>query len=375
MQTPSSATARPQPIALIRVAWLSPVVLCLRRMGAPVERLLGEAHLSTSVFDHPEDLLPLSQVFRFMEHAARGTGVENLGLLAGRDASVDAVGMIGAMVRSARTVQQAFETVIQFHAAFSSGVHAELGQDGDRARLSYRFGDGIATPHRQADDYSLMLWLTVLRLAAGPRWRPNDILVERTSALEVDADIVPDVKLVGGRPELAISFPAALLRRPLVPTSATRRIDDRALDAWKASGPAGDFPRSVLQTIATLSSPDCPRISVAAEVIGTSVRALQRRLADVGMSYGGLVARARFSTAVHLLQRTDATVLDIALDLGYSDHAHFTRAFRRWTGIAPRDFRRATRDGRRTEADPEDCIRPEPARTGTGSPLRLARRR
>jgi AraC-like DNA-binding protein len=39
-------------------------------------------------------------------------------------------------------------------------------------------------------------------------------------------------------------------------------------------------------------------------------------------------------------------VLDIALDLGYSDHAHFTRAFRRWTGMPPREFRRM-RNGER----------------------------
>ena len=103
-----------------------------------------------------------------------------------------------------------------------------------------------------------------------------------------------------------------------------------------------------MQVMATLPSSDYPRIGLTANAIGMSVRALQRRLAEAGVSHGRLVAESRFATAVRLLEGTDATVLDIALDLGYSDHAHFTRAFRRWTGIAPRDFRRVSRRMRGT---------------------------
>jgi AraC-like DNA-binding protein len=33
------------------------------------------------------------------------------------------------------------------------------------------------------------------------------------------------------------------------------------------------------------------------------------------------------------------------LDLGYSDHAHFTRAFERWTDVPPREFRRRVVEG------------------------------
>src|SRR5438067_1264347 len=54
------AGPRSQPVALIRVAWLIPVVSFLRSIGAPVEQLLARAHLSGSMFDDPEDLLSVS---------------------------------------------------------------------------------------------------------------------------------------------------------------------------------------------------------------------------------------------------------------------------------------------------------------------------
>jgi AraC-like DNA-binding protein len=74
------------------------------------------------------------------------------------------------------------------------------------------------------------------------------------------------------------------------------------------------------------------------DFVGMSVRTLQRRLAGAGVSHDVLVAQTRFATAAAVLEQTSAKILDLALDLGYSDHANFTRAFRRWAGCSPREY-------------------------------------
>ncbi|MCW5893136.1 MAG: helix-turn-helix transcriptional regulator [bacterium] len=84
-----------------------------------------------------------------------------------------------------------------------------------------------------------------------------------------------------------------------------------------------------------------PSVHAIATALGTSVRTLQRRLAEQGCSVESLLATRRRVAALRLLGDTDAKVVDIAFDLGYSDHAHFTRAFRRWTGQSPIAYRRA----------------------------------
>ena len=48
----------------------------------------------------------------------------------------------------------------------------------------------------------------------------------------------------------------------------------------------------------------------------------------------------RFARALDRMQDPGAKLIDVAYEVGFSDPAHFTRAFRRWTGIAPREFRR-----------------------------------
>jgi AraC-like DNA-binding protein len=83
-----------------------------------------------------------------------------------------------------------------------------------------------------------------------------------------------------------------------------------------------------------------------------SVRTLQRGLAAAGVSHEVLVAQTRFATAAAVLEQTNAKILDLALDLGYSDHANFTRAFRRWAGCSPQEYRVRHARRRRVEKPP-----------------------
>lgn len=83
----------------------------------------------------------------------------------------------------------------------------------------------------------------------------------------------------------------------------------------------------------------CPPINQVAEATGISRRSLQRLLAKDHLTYSLLLAQVRFETAVSLLQNPTLKLIEISLELGYTDAANFTRAFKRWTGISPRQFR------------------------------------
>ena len=122
--------------------------------------------------------------------------------------------------------------------------------------------------------------------------------------------------------------------------------NENATGAWKSSAPARDFIGVIRQAIETLSRTDYPNIRMTAAFAGLSVRTLQRRLAQAGVSHDLLVAQARFATAATVLGQTNAKILNLALDLGYSDHANFTRAFRRWAGCSPRQYRLRSRTAR-----------------------------
>lgn len=81
-------------------------------------------------------------------------------------------------------------------------------------------------------------------------------------------------------------------------------------------------------------------LQLAARITGTSARTLQRRLYENGTSFSAEIRSLRRETAARLLSRSEIPVVDVAVEMGYSDHSHFTRAFKAWTGLTPSAFRR-----------------------------------
>jgi AraC-like DNA-binding protein len=70
-----------------------------------------------------------------------------------------------------------------------------------------------------------------------------------------------------------------------------------------------------------------------------SVRTLQRKLKEEGVSYLQIVEEVRKSFAIHYIKKSSSTVKEIAAILGYSEPSGFVRAFKKWTGKTPTEYR------------------------------------
>ncbi len=336
----SRTPLKPKAIPLVRADQCAPIAAFLERTGARVERILAAAGLPESVFVNTGVLIPLSAAARFVARAARTQGIDDLGLLAGQEARLEAVGLFGRMVASRPTLRDALETATTNLARCNSGARLWLAPHGDDIRLCHALVDGFDEGRQQLDHYAVMLMLGVLRLAAGPAWRPAEVQLQTKEARAVRvAEPLSDAAITFGQRATAVTFPRWLLDEPLRPRRPGA-MPARNVDAWNTPAPADDFVGSVTQVVEMLSWKRYPHINQTADVLGMSVRSLQRYLAASGTSHESLVASARMATAANLLEETNTNILEIALDLGYSDHAHFSRAFRRWMGRSPQEFRR-----------------------------------
>ena len=133
-----------------------------------------------------------------------------------------------------------------------------------------------------------------------------------------------------------------IMNRPFS-TVARHRLNPRGVTgvvSLRGDGTLAGSVRSLL--VSMIECDQAPTMKRVVAAAGTSARTFQRQLDVEGMSFSELLAEVRRSETLRRLNEGNNTIASIAADLGYSDQASFTRAFRRWTGSPPGQFRGRT---------------------------------
>ena len=113
-----------------------------------------------------------------------------------------------------------------------------------------------------------------------------------------------------------------------------------AISVLLASALAAGQPLTLGGTVAADLPGREPGVDAVARRLGTSARTLQRRLEVEGTSFARLVDEVRRERAEAFLRANDVSVAEVSWLVGFSEQSAFTRAFRRWTGSSPTEFRR-----------------------------------
>lgn len=338
----AGADTAESPVALVRASALLPFVGFLERIGAPVERRMGEFRLPYQALSDPESLVPLNQALLFIDGSARREGLRELGVLVGRATHIPELGAFGRLVLGSLTLFDALTKVSQIIHLYNSAQHIWMDNWNGKARVCTAYGPNVGPGRQHGEQYTLMLLIDCIRFAAGPAWKPVEIHLAPLlwDALAGHGDVFDGVP-VRRQDVSAIIFDRALLSAPVERARLSRiEAEQREYDALVSTAPALEFPESIGQLVRMFLGDGHAHIAWIASAAGISVRTLQRRLTERGIDYSALVDGARFDIATHLLKDDRCKLIDIAYDLGYADAASFTRAFRRWTGVAPSEYRR-----------------------------------
>lgn len=137
-----------------------------------------------------------------------------------------------------------------------------------------------------------------------------------------------------------LSFSASLTDR--APTTANERIYSLAEQQCRALLSELNSNANLVERIYNflLQSPwGFPSQENIAEQLSMSIRTLRRRLSELGTDYQTLVDAVRETLAKKYLRETEWSIYEIGEMLGYSEATNFKRAFKRWTGSTPSEFR------------------------------------
>jgi AraC-like DNA-binding protein len=311
-----------------------------QRWGTTPAELLGPLGLAFEELVQPASRVSVPLLERVVARARALTGEAGLGYYLGLKMRISAHGYLGFAAMAAATLRESLELASRFAPTRSTAIGIRLEERDDHAHIIFDEHCSFGT----AQD------VVFLSLIVG-LWRIGESLTGRQ--LEGDAEVAfpkPEYaarftgftpgRLRFSRPAHRITFDRKLLDLPLsmADPDALRLARDHCERELDRLGYHQSF---VTRVRAALGARDreLPTLEQMAGELGTSSRSLKRKLADEGTSYSDLVDQLQSARAVSLLA-SDLSVDEIADRLGYSDGANFTRAFRRWTGQSPREYRK-----------------------------------
>jgi len=314
----------------------------IRTNGGDPHRVLARAGLDMGLADQPTSPIPMRDFCNVLDGAVEATGNERFGLWFGHQFRPEAMGLLGYLAVSSATLGAALSSIERAFPVHQSDSMFRVSVTGGICRIDYQLRDGSILNRRQDAELSLGMFCNILRQPMGGRWAPLEVHFEHARPLgteEYRRAFACDLRF--DQPMNAILLRAEALERPM-PNS------DPILHAVLTQMLAGITPRTaasgiisaVRNEIVDLLRAGYPRLEDVSARLALPSWTLQRRLGQEGCRFKDLVDEVRRELSLVLLAEASLSVSELAFRLGYSEVSAFSRAFQRWHGLSPRDWRK-----------------------------------
>lgn len=141
---------------------------------------------------------------------------------------------------------------------------------------------------------------------------------------------------------IAYKSPDLEMRSAIADASINKFLVERVEEATAGIEiSAGKIVTDVQRLIRDALPSGIPSITSLGEYIGMSSRTLTRRLSEGGITFRDLIKKTQEEISKDLLRTSSRSVGEIAYQTGFSEQSAFNRAFKRWTGQSPIEFRKS----------------------------------
>jgi AraC-like DNA-binding protein len=322
----------------VAVRALHPVLAGLRALGFDGEATLAAAPASGD----PEARVPHRDMMEFWDRAVAATGDDNLGFHVAGAAPIHSFDVTGYAALWSPTLREAYQRACRYQRLIHDATTLALEVRQDGATLRHALPGGRPVERRVAE-FLVATWVRFGRLVTGEEWSPLQVRFAHPRPADVgDHQRFFRAPLRFSAGENAIDLSLAVLDAPNARSdSGLLEVLDRHAGALLEKVPR--WPSLAERVRAWLAEEllgGTPTAGAAALRLRMSVRSLSRGLAAEGTSFASLLEQLRRERAARLLADERREIAEVAFLLGFAELSAFYRAFRRWTGLTPAEFRR-----------------------------------
>lgn len=326
---------------LISPIHLRTLVDTLDLAGHPARAVLAEAGLAPEAIDPQGPWVPEERLDQLMRAAQQVTGNPAYGMLVSTSLALTRYGPQAMLIIQAPTMRHAVRDIRHFAPLLVEQPELDVSEQGSEAWLSLRPLGTTLAGKRFRTEWLMCLAVQLARRAGA---RESDLLDVRFAyprpayVAQYEATFGPRLRF--DATESGLRFPCALLDLPI---PGHDRMVYEGLRVQVDAVMAQRLNRvDVVQALRGRIMAALPRLMAvdeAAQAMDMSGRTLRRHLSARGLGYGELVQQCQRELAERLLREGRVPLKQIADETGFSSPSCFHRAFRRWHGATPLEWR------------------------------------
>ena len=317
----------------------------VERAGGNQERFLREARLDPDALKQGAMWLELADYLRVLDVALEVSADPALGLHLGEHARSNMFDVVGPLAEQAGTLRESIETAIRYSRILADGHEPRIHEGTHMAAIRFPSLLGDIPAVRFTAEFVMAALLPVLQLFVGPSAQPREVRF----AYSMPKHIAEYERVFRGaqrfdQKHTELVVPRAWLNRSQRYRDAELRslLEEQAERRLERVVHGASLATRIERVLASRAGHALTMQEVA-RALEISERSLRRRMLEDGLSFPELASRSRMNEAKRLLRRPGTSIQETAYELGFASAAGFHRAFKRWTGMTPGEFRRAQR--------------------------------
>ena len=326
----------------VGIGWVQAIVAAALRGGAGQPALLAQSGIATLPLD-PLARVPLDAVVRLWRAAAELTGDNAFGLHMGQSIEPTSFNVVAYILVSSTTLREAFVHLQRFQRLVSDGARLQLVEQNGQAWVVYHPVQERLNFAPMQTEAVLACAVRLLRWIMGAAFMPQRIGVTHAAISEPEVyEEILGCPVAFQSPFNCIEFPPNLLDSllPARNPELCRLHESLARQHLASLERTASVRTRVDAVLRQMLAQGMVQKEPVAALLGLTARALQQRLASEGTTFADTLDAVRHALALEYLDDPLLSLGQIAVLLHFSDASAFYRAFKRWTGRVPGEYRR-----------------------------------
>jgi AraC-like DNA-binding protein len=281
------------------------------------------------------------QMYLLWDNAVKLTGNSDFGVTVGQQWGPTTFNALGFAWLASSSLLDALRRAVRYAQLVNNSLILQLAPLG----ASYSFTLETTTKpewrHEAALDAGIAAIITMCRMLVGAQFAPVEMRIAREYRVPGQLESFAGCATTYRQSDNALIIAAntAAIELP-TGNSNLALINEHAAAEYLKRLNKDDVVGAVRASIAKLLPTGVVSEETVADTLNVNMRTMQRKLKDEAQSFRGILNSTREDIAQDYIRNSQLSLTEIAYLLGFADQANFTRAFKRWTGASPSDYRK-----------------------------------